>query len=879
MATAFEVIDCVLQPNANASEPIWIDRMNRRLFFATASFLFFVATAFGGDPARDSAWKAGAAKVAITPEEPMWMAGYAARTRPADGKLTDLWAKAIVLEDHDGNRGVVVTLDLVGIDRTLSNAICDSLKEQYGLQRKQIVLCSSHTHSGPVVGHNLAPLHFLLLDESQRQDVDEWAATFQKKVVAMVGEAIGRLAPSELTWGSGTATFAVNRRENPRTSVPQLRSQGILKGPSDHDVPVLAVRDVEENLTAVLFGYACHATTLSGYQWSGDYPGYAQIDLERQHPGCVALFFAGCGADQNPLPRSTVKLAQHYGQRLATAVDSVLMTSQMHPIEGTLSTTFAEIDLPLATLPTRDEIELNSKSDNRYEVARAEMLLEQIDDGTPLSQTYPYPVSAWSIGDDLQLVTLGGEVVVDYAIRLKSELAGTQTWVAGYANDVMAYVPSRRVLGEGGYEGGGAMVYYGLPAYWSPKIEHDIINEVHRQIEFVSAQRGTANESLIASISKETLWRNRDGKSKTWFHPRACMMPGADGQPVALITLQQIGGSDYFGQVHWSTSTDLGKSWSDPEPIAALGRDAVPGREDDLKAAVCDVVPQYDPVTKSLLAMGHVVFYKGDYFARNEQLSRYPVYVTRDQDGTWSGRKILQWDDPRGSNIYSSGCGQRVALPDGDVLMSFTFGPQEINRMVSGVCASFDGKMLNVKSVGPALHNDKGRGLLEPSVTKFGDKFWITMRAEDSRGYVSVSDDGLDYEEKRAWTWDDGTPIEMSTTQQHWLTHSDGLFLVYTRQDVSNEKVMRWRSPLWVAQVDTDKRCLIKSSEQVVLPLVGDGIEAPNQVALMGNFHVTHASPKESWVTVGEWMPRDGYRGDVLLARIRWSKPNRLPLW
>jgi len=225
--------------------------MNRRLFFAASTFLFLTAVALGGD----SAWKAGAAKVTITPEEPMWMAGFAARTRPADGKLTELWAKALVLEDHDGSRGVVVTLDLVGIDRTLSHPLCDSLKEQYGLQREQIVICTSHTHSGPVVGHNLAPLHYRLLDESQRQAVDSWVATFQKLVVAMVGEAIGKLAPSELTWGSGTATFAVNRRSNPAADVPQWRTEDNLKGPSDFDVPVLAVRDADENLTAVLFGW------------------------------------------------------------------------------------------------------------------------------------------------------------------------------------------------------------------------------------------------------------------------------------------------------------------------------------------------------------------------------------------------------------------------------------------------------------------------------------------------------------------------------------------------------------------------------------------------------------------------------------------------
>ena len=395
---------------------------------------------------------------------------------------------------------------------------------------------------------------------------------------------------------------------------------------------------------------------------------------------------------------------------------------------------------------------------------------------------------------------------------------------------------------------------------------------------FVCSQ-AAADEPLIASITKETLWENRSGAGETWFHPRACMMPDAEGHPVALMNLQVIGGSDYFGQVHWSQSRDLGRTWTNPQPITALGRDRVPGRDDSLKAGVCDVTPQYHPQTNSVIAMGHVVFYKGDYFARKEQLARYPVYAVRSADGSWSQRRILEWDDPRTASIYSNNCGQRVVLPDGDIQMSFTFGPKPMNRMVSGVRAAFDGKKLQVKTVGPALQNNKGRGLLEPSVTQYSDRFWMTMRAEDDRGYVSTSQNGIDWQPKRAWAWDDGTPLDMSTTQQHWLTHSDGLFLVYTRKDTSNTNVIRWRAPLWVAQVDPDKQCLIRSTEQVVLPLIGDGVNAPDKVALMGNFNVTNASPHESWVTVGEWIPRDGYRGDVLLARIRWSKPNRLPLW
>lgn len=392
------------------------------------------------------------------------------------------------------------------------------------------------------------------------------------------------------------------------------------------------------------------------------------------------------------------------------------------------------------------------------------------------------------------------------------------------------------------------------------------------------AGAGADADPLIVSIEKETLWRNRDGSGTTWFHPRACMMPGRDGTPVALMTLQEIGGSDYFGPVHWSMSRDLGKTWSDPEPIPALGRDPVPGHP-GLQAGVCDVTPQYHPQSGTVLALGHVVFYKEPRFARGDQLARYPVYVTRAADGSWSGRKILEWDDPRGGHIYTNNCGQRALLPNGDVQMSFTFGPKPEHRMVAGVHASFDGERLAIREVGPPLRNPVGRGLLEPSVTAFDEKFWMTIRAEDDRGYVSVSGDGLNWEGKTAWAWEDGTPLDMSTTQQHWLTHSDGLFLVYTRKDLTNTAVTRWRAPLWVARVDTEKKCLLKSSEQIVLPLVGDGIENPDGVALMGNFDVTNASADESFVTVGEWMPRKGARGDLLLARIRWSKPNRLPLW
>lgn len=384
-----------------------------------------------------------------------------------------------------------------------------------------------------------------------------------------------------------------------------------------------------------------------------------------------------------------------------------------------------------------------------------------------------------------------------------------------------------------------------------------------------------SNDALMDSITKVTLRRNRDGKGITWFHPRACMIPSAKGQAMALMTLQEIAGSDYFGPVHWSESPDGGQTWSDPQPIPALGRVPVEGHP-GLMAGVCDVVPEYHPQTGTVLALGHVVFYRGPRFARGDQLARYPVYAVRRKDGTWSERKILRWDDPRGANIYSNNCGQRVVLPNGDILMSFTFGPTENNRMVAGVKCSFDGEDLKVVEVGPPLVNNVGRGLLEPSVTEFQGRYYLTIRAEDGRGYTAVSEDGLHYQNKTAWAYDDGTPLDMSTTQQHWLVHSDGLFLVYTRKDPTNLNVLRWRSPLWMARVDPEKLCLIRKTETIVLPMVGDGVKLPEDVAIMGNFHVTNASQEESWVTVGEWMPKRDAKGDLLLARIRWTRPNAL---
>ncbi len=421
-------------------------------------------------------WKAGTGKAAITPKTPIWMAGYGNRDRPSEGAVHDLWAKALVLEDPAGRKAVIVTLDVVGIDGATSRRVRDAIKRDHAIGDERIVLACSHTHSGPVVGTTLLTMY--PLDEKQKARIAEYTTEFEQKIASAVSDAMAQLEPVELSWENGRADFAVNRRENKEPEVPALRARNALKGPIDHDVPVLRVRGADKSLRAVVFGYACHCTVLGFYQFCGDYAGFAQIDLEARYPGAQAMFVAGCGADQNPVPRRNIEAAQAYGHALAAAVERVV-ESPMRPIEENLEASYEEVPLRLGTLPTRAQIENDATSKTFAIASRARMLLKTLDEGGTLRTEYPYPIEVWRLGE-LTWIFLGGEVVVDYSLRLKRNLGSSHTWVSGYCNDVMAYIPSLRVLKEGGYEGATAMIYYGLPTSWSEDVEDQIIGGLNR---------------------------------------------------------------------------------------------------------------------------------------------------------------------------------------------------------------------------------------------------------------------------------------------------------------------------------------------------------------------------------------------------------------
>lgn len=413
-------------------------------------------------------YQAGIASAVITPREPVFLSGYAGRSRPFEGVIQDIRAKALVIRDGRGTQAAIVTMDLIGLPRPLADTVGARIEKQYGIPRSHLLLNCSHTHTGPVVRGNLEVMFDL--DPQQRRLIDEYAAGLADTLVTLVGAAAGKLEPANLRFGNGSVGFAINRRQ----FTPEGVKIGLNpEGPTDHDVPVLAVTGEDGKLRAVLFGYACHNTTLTGQfnQVSGDYAGFAQGAVEKAHPEATAMFLQLCGGDQNPNPRSKLEYARDHGSALGEEVVRVLGTN-LAPVSGPIRAAFRVTDLAFAH-HTRSTFEAQLKDKNPYRVRNAEQMLRSYDERRPI-RSYPYPVQAISFGKDLTVVALGGEVVVDYCLRLKKEYGDRGLVVAGYSNDVMSYIPSRRVLREGGYEALDSMIYYGMPGAYREDVEERI---------------------------------------------------------------------------------------------------------------------------------------------------------------------------------------------------------------------------------------------------------------------------------------------------------------------------------------------------------------------------------------------------------------------
>lgn len=431
----------------------------------------------------------GVAKIDITPDYPIRLSGYGMRRTESEGVDQRIWAKALAMGSDAAGVSLLLTVDNVGVPGHITEAVYEKVAAQFPVRRENFALASSHTHTAPMLRGTLPFLFSQDIPVEHQERVDRYTATMVRKLAEVALRALGDLRPAFVGWGEGRAGFALNRR-NPA-------------GPVDHAVPVLAARSPEGKVRAILANYACHCTTLNHNRIHGDWAGHAQKFIEEDHPGSIALISIGAGADANPEPRRELALARRHGREIADEVARLLKTS-MTPITAVPQGRIKSIELPFDALPTREEFEQKSTEEGIVGY-HARKYLDRLDRGEELPTTLPYQVQAWHFGDQLAMIFLPGEVVADYALRLKEDF--DRIWVTAYANDVPCYIPSERVLERGhaeySYEAIDSMRYYGQPTRFAQGVEQRIIDAMHATVPeaFLGARKGTRNAPVAAPLS------------------------------------------------------------------------------------------------------------------------------------------------------------------------------------------------------------------------------------------------------------------------------------------------------------------------------------------------------------------------------------------
>ena len=417
--------------------------------------------------ANPTLYSVGAAQVDITPAYPVRLNGYGVRVSEFEGVDQRLFAQALAIGGSKRTLAVLLTVDNVGVPAHVREKVAERLAKKAGLRRERFTLCSTHTHTAPMLTGSIPFIFGADIPAEHQARIDRYTGELVDKLEQVALAAIQGRRPATLAWGQTSAGFAANRR-----------TKG---GPVDHALPVLTVRDPSGQLRALFLSYACHCTTLADKpnHVCGDWAGYAREYLERNHPGAVVLVGIGCGADANPSPRTGLEYAQQHGNAVCTAVDE-LLRQPLTPLRQNLACRLKAISLPFDTLPTRERwIALTQTTNNHWISYHAQQNLARLDRGEKLPTQLPYVAQVWNFGGELAMVFLAGEVVVDYSLRLKKEYDPARLWVNAYANDVPCYIPSRRVWREGGYEGGGAMVIYDHPTRLAETTEDAIVATLH----------------------------------------------------------------------------------------------------------------------------------------------------------------------------------------------------------------------------------------------------------------------------------------------------------------------------------------------------------------------------------------------------------------
>ncbi len=413
--------------------------------------------------------RVGVAQLDITPDYPVRLSGFGFRRTESEGITQRIFAKALVFADDRLGPALLITTDNLCVPDEITAEIAQRLSRKIGLKRERLAITASHTHTAPMLKNVCPTLFGVPIPPEHQANIDRYTGAFINALENVALAAAKDIRPARLSFGVGNVNFAANRR-----------TKG---GPVDHDLPVLAVHDPDGKLRAVYFSYACHCVTLSDNKISGDWAGFAQHRIQELFPDTIAIASVGCGADSNPASGVTgdkAEICAQQGDQIAQEVKRLLST-ELKSISTAPNAHYARLDLALDTPRTREEWETRAKREDAIG-HHARVNLARLDRGESLPTKINYPIQTWAFGDQLAIVFLPGETVVDYSLRLKREFDRTRLWVNGYSNDGRAYLPSERILKEGGYEGGDAMIYYDFPQRFAPGLEQKILDTVSTQL-------------------------------------------------------------------------------------------------------------------------------------------------------------------------------------------------------------------------------------------------------------------------------------------------------------------------------------------------------------------------------------------------------------
>jgi hypothetical protein len=439
--------------------------------YAPLIVILAAGTLFGSD------FKAGFGRRQITPPMPIWLAGFAARTHPAESIAQDIWTKALAIEDAKGQKLVVITVDLATMPKAMLDMVAARVMHRHAIDRSHLLINISHTHSGPALEW---PSN---ADREMIHRIEGYRSRLMDSMAAAADDAVEDLRPAQISYGAGKVGFPHNRRE--RVPGGGWRFGMDPNGPVDQTVPVLRVSGMDGAPRGVLFGLSCHPSTLTPtfYVVSGDYAGMAQADLEKAHPGTTAMFMQLAGGDQNAYPRGTMELAEKYGGELSAEVDRI-MAARMKAVRAPLKIAMLTTELPFAPF-SLEQFEEQAKASDALLRSHAERMLKLYASGQPPLPSLPYTMQAIQFGKELTILAMNGEVVAEYSLRVKKEYGAEGMIVAGYSNDRPCYIPSSRILKEGGYEARDAILMEPLPGPLGDQVEDTILAAVRELMHAV----------------------------------------------------------------------------------------------------------------------------------------------------------------------------------------------------------------------------------------------------------------------------------------------------------------------------------------------------------------------------------------------------------